>query len=93
MQLKLLKQIIENNFKTNTIIEKLCSLKTTHLIIGNATNNDGNILNAKILLAVLNNCKLVKFDWVTLFVLFTKNLFIYFIFYHRQLNHQMKRNG
>ena len=62
MQLKILKQIIENNFKTNTVVEKLVSLKTTHLIVGNATIE--NSLNAKTLLAVLNNCKVVKFDWV-----------------------------
>lgn len=71
MQLKILKQIIENNFKSNTKIEKLFNIKTTHIVIGNFTSDDAlennQNYNAKILLAMLNNCKLVKFDWVCLF--------------------------
>lgn len=68
MQLKILKQIVENNFNKNTKIEKIFSLKTTHLVVGTAnesSSNDTNSLSPKTLLAILNNCKVVKFDWVS----------------------------
>ena len=69
MQLKILKQIVENSFKTSTKIEKLLTLKSTHLIIGNATATCLNSINPKILVAILNNCKVVKFDWVSALLL------------------------
>jgi hypothetical protein len=67
MQLKILKQIIENSFKSNTKLEKLLTLKTTHLILGNATTTSS--LSPKILVAILNNCKVVKFDWVIIILI------------------------
>ena len=62
MQLRLMKQIIEKNFKTSSVLSKNLSMKTTHLIVGNKQNE--NIFSPKIVLAALRSCKIVKFDWI-----------------------------
>lgn len=72
MQLKLLKQIVERNFKSSCVLSKNLSLKATHLVVGNKQNE--NIFTPKTILAILSNCKIVKFDWV----MFIKNILKFF---------------